>query len=102
MASSIFISADATLSYSTATGGGSALTTGTCTYAIKDSTGATVAGGTGTLSHTSAGTYTGTIESTITALLSQKQFYFIEITFAQSPYNDFRRIQYLADYRGES
>jgi hypothetical protein len=90
MASSIFISADATLSYSTATGGGSALTTGTCTYAIKDSTGATVAGGTGTLSHTSA------------ALLSQKQFYFIEITFAQSPYNDFRRIQYLADYRGES
>ena len=101
MACQLPIAADATLTYGPATDpDGTALTTGTCTYAIKDAAGTSV--GTGTLTHTSGGTYKGAIESTVTAGLTDRQYYWVEITFAQSPYNDFRRIQYSAGYRAEA
>jgi hypothetical protein len=102
MACTLYIGADLTVEYNDATGGGSALTSGTCTYALKDSSGATVSGGTGNLTHSSGGDYSGTIESTVTSTLTEKGYYWLEITFAQSPYNDFRRIQYRAEYRQEA
>jgi hypothetical protein len=100
MACTLYIGADLTVEYNDATAGGSALTSGTCTYALKDSTGTSV--GTGSLSHSSGGDYSGVIESTVTSTLSEKGYYFLEVSFSQSPYNDFRRIQYRAEYRGEA
>lgn len=80
---------------------GTALTTGTCTFVVKTLAGTTVSGTSGTASHVSGGDYRGVIESTGTANLSNGSEYVIEITFAQSPYNDFRRIQCVAKYRTE-
>lgn len=49
---------------------GSTITTATVTYTLKGPTGATLTGGTGTLAHVSAGTYSGTVESTVTDLMT--------------------------------
>jgi hypothetical protein len=78
-----------------------ALTTGTCTFVVKTRSGTTVSGTSGTASHVSGGDYRGVIESTGTANLSEGAEYWLEITFAQSPYNDFRRIPCTAKYRDE-
>jgi hypothetical protein len=100
----LFIGADMNVYYDGASvaSTGSYLNAGTCTYALKNAAGTSV--GTGTLSYvaSSNGNYRGTIESTVTANLSEDAEYFLEITFAETPYNDFRRIAMRAAYRTTS
>ena len=97
----IFIGADFDLGYEGAQAALSEayLNSGTCTYQLKSSAGTVV--GSGTLSYVAAsdGNYRGTIESTVTATLTEDSLYYLEITFADSGYNDFRRFQLRAAYR---
>jgi hypothetical protein len=72
-----------------------ALTAGTVTWAIYGPTGAAVSGATGSLTHTSGGTYTGTVESsTFTTtndgtdgLLRANDKYLIVVTAVQGSVN---------------
>lgn len=81
--------------------GGSYLNSGTCTYALKDADGNAVASGTGTLSYVAAsdGNYLGVIDAAVTATLTPDAWYYVEITFSQGGYNDFRRLKRQARYR---
>lgn len=89
---------------------GTYLNAATVTYALTLADGATqatctaVAGGTGTLSYVAAsnGNYLGVIESTVSALLAAGTLYYIWLTFVQGAYNDLRRVEAYAQYRGES
>lgn len=103
MPGTIYIAADHDVEYLGAQAEvvGTYLNSGTCTYVLKTAAGTTVPGGTGscTYSPASSGDYYGTIESTVTALLSEDVQYYLEITFADSGYNDFRRIPLRAAYR---
>lgn len=58
----------------------------TITYAVKDSAGATVSGGTGTLSYVtgSNGDYKGTIPDSVTSLLTENALYDVVITARES------------------
>ncbi len=103
MANFIYINCDMDVGYSGANleSTGAYLNAGTCTYALKTNAGVLVPGGTGTLDYVAAsnGNYLGTIDSTITALLSEGSTYRLEITFVQANANDFRRDYYQAAYR---
>jgi hypothetical protein len=101
MAEPIFINADNEVSWTGATANGSYLNSATVTYALKTITGATVSGGTGTLSYVAAsnGNYLGTIESTVTTLLTEGTVYLLQITLSQSSYNDFRQLEVVGTYR---
>lgn len=79
-----------------------ALTSGTCTFALKTSDGTAVSGGTGSLTHVASGSYLGILDSAITSTLTDGAQYRIEITFSQGNYNDFRRVIDVARYRGPS
>ncbi len=83
---------------------GSYLNTATVTFALKEDSGTAVAGGTGTCAYVSAsdGNYRGILDSAITATLTAGQQYRVEITFDQSNYEGFRRLEYVAQYRGGS
>ena len=81
------------------------LNAGPVTYALKDSDGATIAGGTGSLTYDGAGTgdYYGTIDADVTVLLTEDASYYIEITYTDGSGNDdFRRVKRVAGYRGET
>lgn len=96
--SPLYIGCDHTITLTGLTGGGAALTTATVAYAIKDGTGTSIA--TGSLTHSSGGDYSGTIESSqITTITATGQTYYLELTITQSPYNDFRRIKLTSTYR---
>lgn len=104
MATALYIGADHTVTYSGMTAGGSYQNSATVTYALKDAVLSTVSGGTGTLSYVAAssGNYSGSIESTVTSTLTAGQVYFLDITASQGSYNDFRRLELYAEYRGGS
>lgn len=97
----IYIAADHAVTYESAYAGGSYLNSGTCTFVLKDADGATVASTSGAASYVAAsnGNYAGVIESTALGSLTVGALYYLEITFAQSSYNDFRRIPLKAQYR---
>jgi hypothetical protein len=100
--SALIIGADMDVGYTGASNArsGAYFNAGTCTYALKSATGTSL--GTGTLSYVAAsdGDYYGTIESTVTAALTEDTPYFLEITFASGTgYEDFRRIPLRAAYR---
>ena len=99
----IYISVDHNMTLTGMNIAGTYLNTATATYVLKDADGSTVSGGTGTLSYVSAsnGNYLGVIESTVTALLTENARYWIEITFSQGSYQDFRRLPVRALYRTE-
>lgn len=103
MATAIYIAADRTVTYSGASAGGSYLNSATVTYSLKDATLTTVSGGTGTLSYVAAsnGNYSGTIESTVTSTLTAGEKYYLDITLVSGSYDDFRRLELYAEYRGE-
>lgn len=104
MADTIYIGSDHTITLEGLTGNGVYLNAATVTYALKTSAGTTVTNGTGSLTYTAAsnGDYTGTIESTVTSTLTDGALYRLEITITESPYNDFRRLDLWATYRGET
>lgn len=99
----IYIGADMDVTYSGAriASTDAYLNTGTCTYALKTSSGAAVSGGTGTLSYvaSSDGDYAGVIDTIVTAALTEGSNYLLDITFVDGAYNDFRRIRLRAVYR---
>lgn len=69
----LLIGCDHDVSVTGLTAGGGYLNAATVTYALYDATGTAVANGSGTLSYTAAsnGNYTGAIESTVTAGLTE-------------------------------
>ena len=97
----IYIGSDHDVTYEGAYGGGGYLNSATVTFALKDSAGTTVSGGTGTLSYVAAssGNYAGVIQSSVTSLLTNRANYTLEITFVQSAFDDFRRLPLRACYR---
>lgn len=99
MSAILGIGCDETVTWTGASAGGSYLNSATVTYSLKTATGTTL--GTGTLSYTAAssGDYAGTIESTVTALLSEGVVYYVEYTLVSGSYNDFRRREFVARYR---
>lgn len=84
--------------------GGAHLNAATITYSLQSTDGTEITGGSGSLTYTPAsdGDYTGTIESTVTALLTNKVLYLLILTIAESPYNDKRWIELNAARRGVS
>lgn len=100
----IYISSDHTVTLTGLSGGGSYLNAATVTYALKDLAGTTVSGGTGTLSYTAAsnGNYTGIIDATVTALLTDGGMYYVHATIVEGGYNDFRKLMLIAKYRDAS
>jgi len=101
MSSVLFIACDHNVTLTGLTAGGSYLNAATVTYALKTGLGVTVTGGTGTMTYTAAsnGNYTGTIESTVTTLLSEGAGYRLEVTISQGNNDDFRVLQFTARYR---
>ncbi len=98
--STLWIAADHDVFYSDArNAAGAYLNSGTCTWELLDSASASVA--TGTLSYVAAsdGDYEGTIPSTVTDDLTEDSLYYLEITFQDGAYDDFRRLQLRAAYR---
>ena len=74
---------------------GTALTSGTCTFALYTAAGVAVSGGTGSCAHVSGGDYRGVLESTAVSLTSGAAYYFL-LTFSQSGYDDVRRVDVVA------
>lgn len=94
---------DETLTLTGLTAGGSALNSATVTYAIKDSSGVTVTGGSGTMTAAgSGGNYSATVESTVTTLLVPGGYYYCDHVVTSAPYNDARRIRVYVERRAES
>jgi len=94
---------DETLTLTGLSAGGSALNSATVTYAIKDSAGTAVAGGSGTMTAAgSGGNYSAAVESTVTSLLTPGGTYYCEHTVASGSYNDFRKIRVYVEYRGNT
>ena len=100
----LYINADSTLSLTGLSAGGSYLNSATVTYAIYTAAGEAVSGGTGSYSYTAAsnGDYTATVESTVTADLTDGAMYVVEVTIVSGSYNDFRRIPHRACYRTDT
>lgn len=80
---------------------GTYLNAAVVTWALKDAAGVLVTGGTGTLAYVAAsnGNYLGVIQSTVTALLTVGQTYYLETTLVQGDFNAFRRLPFQARYR---
>lgn len=100
----IYIGADMSLEYKTARIKNdddtyTYLNSGTCTWKLLDEARSEISNGTLSYVAASNGKYTGTIESTVTNLLTRYKAYFIIITFAQTVYNDEREIRCIADLR---
>ena len=95
----IYIGADHDVTYNDAAVLGVPQTTGTCTWELKTVAGVSL--GTGSLTHSTGGDYAGTVESTVTALLTEGTAYHLFITFVQGSNNDFRRLVREATYREE-
>lgn len=99
-----YIGEDMTETLDALTAGGSYLNAATITYALKDRSGTTITGGTGSYSYTASsdGDYTATIESTVTSLLSEDVLYYLWVTIVSGSYNGSRRLERRAKYRGDS
>lgn len=74
---------------------GDLLTSGTITYALKDSGGTSL--GTGSITYVSPGEFSGTILNAVTSTLVDNTTYYLEITVNSG--QDFRRIPLTATYR---
>lgn len=100
----LYINADSTLSLTGLSAGGSYLNSATVTYAIYTAAGEAVSGGTGSYSYTAAsnGDYTATVESTVTADLTDGAMYTVRVTISSGAYNDHRRIPHRACYRTDT
>lgn len=99
----IYIAADHDVKYYGAKtrAGEDPINDGTCTFALKDKDGTTLGTGTAPYVAASDGDYLGILQSTATALMVEGDVYYVEITFSGgSGYNDFRRLEYVAAYRG--
>lgn len=99
----IYIGADHDVLYSGAVprSGGSYLNTGSGTWTLKTAAGASVA--TGTIDYVAAsnGNYTGVIAGTSITGLTEGTTYYVEISFADLTFHDFRRWPVEAAYRSE-
>lgn len=82
-------------------GAGNYLNSATVTWALKNSSGTSLA--TGSCSYVSAsnGNYRGTIDSTDTASLTENATYYVEVTLTEGSITDFRRQRKTARYRGD-
>ena len=80
---------------------GAYLNSGTCTYSLENLDGTVIAGGTGSLSYTSAsdGDYLGVIDAAVTALLTEDEKYKVVITFSSSGYDDVQYVESVAKKR---
>jgi hypothetical protein len=79
------------------------LNSGTVTYELADATGAVLDSGSLAYQPGSKGDYHATIDKTITVTLTEDSTYYLEITYTDAAGNDdFRRIKYVAGYRGMS
>jgi hypothetical protein len=99
MASVIGIGCDEVVTWTGATAGGAYLNAATVTYSLKTATGTTLGSGTLTYTAASSGDYAGTIESTVTSLLTEGAVVYVEYTLVSGSYNDFRRREFVARYR---
>lgn len=97
-----YIGADMVETIDNLAAGGSNLTTATISYALKDTAGTTISGGTGSYTGGTNGDYTATIESTVTDLLTDGVLYFLWVTISQGSNNDKRRLPRRAQYREAS
>lgn len=100
--SPLFIGDDLDLGYTGAKNArtGAFLNSGTCTYTLKDSEGATIDSGSLDYVAASDGDYYGVIESSVTGDLEDGGEYFLTITFASGAMNDERRLALFGVYRG--
>lgn len=100
----IYIGSDHNVEYTKARNPrtGEYLNTGTCTYELVSAADPDTVLASGTLSYEaeSDGDYFGVIDSTETVLLVEGKLYFVNITFAQGEFNDYRRLRRNAAYRG--
>lgn len=87
---------------------GAYLNAATATYVVKNHQGNQITGGTGSLSYvaSSNGNYLGVIESTVLVTdslvpLTEFQTCTVEITIAESGYNDFRVLEFEVRKRGK-
>lgn len=100
--SKLFIGADVTITLTGMSGGGSYLNAATATWTLADNSGTTVT--TGSLSYVSAsnGNYSGVIDAATTGTLTEGAVYTLTVTFAQSGYDDKRRLRLSAAYRQDT
>lgn len=102
MATPIYIAEDHAITLTGLNVEGSYLNAATVIYTLKTAKGATVTGGTGSLSYESSsdGNYSGTIQSTVTMLLKDGGSYFLDVVIVETPYDGRRRLPLIAAYRG--
>ena len=100
------IGADEAESLTGLSAGGGYLNAATVTYAVKDAAGVAVTVSdvpvTGSYTYTPAsdGDYTAVIQSTVTGVLTDGRKYVLEVTIVSGDYNDFRRLERRAQFRG--
>jgi hypothetical protein len=99
VATPLYLGNDYTVTLTALTGGGSALTSATVTLTLLDHTGTLVAGSSVSLSHTSGGTYSGTLESTQFATLSAGQTVTLRWVASQAGYDAEWRAERVVQYR---
>jgi len=97
----IYIGCDNLIKYTGAkdSDSGTYLNTGTCSYTLTDSAGATI--GSGTLSYVAAsnGNYEAIVDAVVAALLEDGAIYTLTVTFVQGNYDDKRQLAVSAAYR---
>lgn len=77
---------------------GFVLDAATVTWQLKDDAGLVVSSG--SFTNDGSGNYSMIIDKAVTVLLTKGASYFVEATFTQGNYDDFRRIAKVAAYRG--
>lgn len=100
----LYIGADHTLTLTGMSDGANYLNAATTkSWSLKlASTGAEVASGSLAYVAASNGNYSGELPSTETADLTEDTEYWIDITFVEGSFNDFRRLVRVAKYRRET
>jgi hypothetical protein len=102
------IGADEVESLTGLSAGGDYLNSATVTYALTDAAGVAVevdevpVTGSYTYTTSSDGDYTAVIQSEVTGVLVDGRKYILEVTIVSGDYDDFRKLERRAQYRGPS
>ena len=102
MANVLWVGSDKSVLLSGLTGNGDYLNAAAVTWTLTTSAGVTVA--TGSLAYTAAsdGDYAGVIEDAVTSTLTAGQRYYLRVDISQGDFQDARKLEVWAAYRGET
>ncbi len=95
----LYIASDREVRWVGARAGGNYLNAATVTWSLKTFSGTLVSSGSMVYQTGSDGNYVGTVPSTVTSGLTEHDTYYLDCTFSQGGYDDFRRLVCKAQYR---